>query len=198
MDILLRQERQEDHLLVELLTHEAFRHMALPGRARCDEHFLAHQLRQAAAFVPSLDYVALADGKIVGNIMYVQSSVVEDNGKEHTMLTFGPLSVLPSFQGRGIGARLVTTTIELAKKLPYPAIFIFGHPDYYRRFGFRNAKEFGITTSEGKNFDAFMALELHKGALAGIHGKFYEGDAYQINDRDFEAYEQSFPVKEGD
>lgn len=47
-----------------------------------------------------------------------------------------------------------------AKQLGYKAIIIFGDPNYYHRFGFADAKQYNIQTSDGANFDAFMALEL--------------------------------------
>ncbi len=46
------------------------------------------------------------------------------------------------------------------------AVIIYGNPDYYRRFGFKNARLFGITTAKGANFEAFMALELYKQVIA--------------------------------
>jgi len=48
-------------------------------------------------------------------------------------------------------------------------VLIFGHESYYPRFGFKPASEFGITTEDGKNFPAFMALPLYDGALDGVH-----------------------------
>lgn len=79
---------------------------------------------------------------------------------ELEVLSLGPLTVAPKFQGKGIGSRLVRHSLSVAKILGYDAVIIFGHPTYYPRFGFQEAKEFGISTKEGKNFPAFMALEL--------------------------------------
>jgi len=44
---------------------------------------------------------------------------------------------------------------------------VAGHPDYYQRFGFRLAKEWGITCNLPIPEDALTAMELVKGALAG-------------------------------
>ncbi len=192
MKIELRLEQPEDYREVEELTRAAFWDMDLPGRERCDEHLLAHKLRSIPAFVPELDYVAVEGGKIAGNIMYSKSKIVDEVGKEYETLTFGPLSVLPSLQGQGIGAMLVKKTLEEAAGMGYRAVLIFGHPDYYKRFGFQNAEKFQITTAEGDNFDAFMALELYPGALNGISGKFFYDSVFEIDPREAEVFDRHF------
>ena len=110
------------------------------NRPSCDEHLLVHKLRKIPAFVPELDFVAEVEGKIVGNIMYSRAKVVDETGAEHEVLTFGPISVLPEYQGKGIGKALLERTIAEARRLGYRAIVFYGHPDYYPRVGFRRAR----------------------------------------------------------
>lgn len=193
MNITLRLEQPDDYRTVEELTREAFWGLNHPD---CDEHFLAHRLRKSPGFVPELDYVAEADGKLVGNIMYSKGKVVDDSGNEYETLNFGPLSVLPAYQNSGIGKVLISHTIVEARRLGYRAILFFGHPDYYPRLGFRRASEFGITTSSGKSFDAFMAMELYGGALNGISGRYYEDPAFDIAETEAKEYDKSFPPKD--
>lgn len=193
MKLVLRQENANDHYKVEELTREAFWGYFNPT---CDEHYLAHLLRNIPAFVQELDYVAEADGRLVGNIMYTKAKVVTSNGGEHEVLTFGPLSVLPEYWNCGVGSALVRHTILKAKKMGYRAIVIYGHPDYYLRFGFRSADIFGITTPDGKNFDALMAMPLYDGALDGISGAFHEDPIFNINKKDAIEFDKRFPHKE--
>ncbi|MDL2273733.1 N-acetyltransferase [Oscillospiraceae bacterium OttesenSCG-928-G22] len=190
--VTLRLETPADYAEVERLTYAAFETLSLPGRTSVDEHFLAHKMRSVPGFVPALDYVALLDGRIVGNIMYTKSRVVDAAGGEHETLTFGPLSVLPERQGQGIGRVLVEKTVEEAGRMGHRAILIFGHPGYYHRFGFQNAGDFSITTPEGENFDAFMALPLYRGALDGISGKAYFDPVYEIDKDELAAFNRSF------
>lgn len=193
-DIILRLERPEDYHAVEELTRDAF------WRSRqniCDEHLLVHRLRTIPAFVPELDYVAEADGRLVGNIMYTRARIEDDAGNAYEVLTFGPLSVLPEYQNRGIGKALMLHTFEVARGLGYRAIVIFGHPDYYPRVGFRRASEFGITTADGKNFDPFMALPLYEGALDSIHGRFFYDPVFDnLDEKDVLEFDKNFPPKE--
>lgn len=193
MNIIIRPEKEQDHEEVENLTREAFWDLYKPG---CDEHLLAHKLRNVQAFLPELDFVAEADGQIVGNIMYSISEIIDENKHRHAVITFGPVGVLPSCQKAGIGSALIEYTVKKATELGYQAIIIFGNPAYYHRFGFVNAEKYHITTPEGKNFEAFMVLELYKGALQGITGKYYEDPVFHIEPEELEAFEKKFPYKE--
>jgi predicted N-acetyltransferase YhbS len=193
MNIKIRLENETDYEKVENLTREAFWDLYRPG---CVEHLLAHKLRKVQAFIPQLDFVAELDHQIVGNIMYSQAKVVAANGAEHEVISFGPLSVLPSHQKKGIGTALINHTKKLAEAMGYKAIVIFGNPAYYQRLGFVNAAKFNITTAAGENFEAFMVLELYEGALRGITGKFHEDSVFQIDQAELEAFEKRFPAKE--
>jgi predicted N-acetyltransferase YhbS/uncharacterized protein YdhG (YjbR/CyaY superfamily) len=178
LNIRLRRERKSDRDAVERLTYRAFRNAPPTGSGDDGmEALLARKLRVCDAFVPELDYVAELGGLIVGNIMYTRSGILGENGEWET-LTFGPLSVLPKYQGHGIGGALINKTLTLARETGFRAVLIFGHKDYYPRFGFKPASEYGITTADGENFPAFMALPLRDGALRGVRGRLICDDVY--------------------
>ena len=193
MDVTIRLEQPNDYRIVEELTREAFWGLHHPD---CDEHLLVHRLRKISAFVPKLDFVAEANGKIVGNIMYSMSKIITNENVEYETLNFGPISVLLEYQNRGIGKMLMMRSISEAKRLGYRAILFFGHPDYYTRFGFKWAKEYNITTSWGDNFDAFMAMPLYEGALDGVSGRYYEDPVFEISEEDKNEFDKGFPYKE--
>ena len=79
------------------------------------------------------------------------------------------MSVLPEFQNRGIGSRLVREGLAACQEAGYDIVVVLGHVGYYPRFGFAQAKDFGLD-SEYEATDAFMVLELTKGALAAVSG----------------------------
>jgi predicted N-acetyltransferase YhbS len=192
MEILLRLEEEKDFRLVEELTREAFWDVHFPG---CDEHLLIHNLRGAKEFVKALDFVATYNDRIVGNIVYVETKV-KNTGKEYTVVTFGPLSVLPEFQNLGIGSKLVNHTMQLSKEMGYKAVIIYGDPEYYKKFGFKESKEYKITNKENKYPAALLVYELYPNALNGIEGIFDEGAAYEIDKKDAEEFDKKFPLKE--
>lgn len=193
MKITVRLEEENDHRKVEFLTREAFWNVYKPG---CDEHLLVHNIRKVSAFIKELSFVACDDDEIVGNIIYSEAKVINDKNNEFEVLCLGPIGVLPSYQGQGIGSLLMNYSIEKARQLGYKGVILFGKPSYYQRFGFIDAKEYGIKTSSGENFEEFMGLEFYDGALKGISGKFYEDEIFKIEKDELELFENDFPYKE--
>ncbi len=192
MNIIIRNTNEKDYKITVNLTREAFWDIYKPG---CDEHLVLHKMRKVPAFVNELDFIALTDEKVIGNIVYTIAKVVNDK-EEFTVLCMGPLAVLPEYQNKGVGGMLLKHSIEKAKEMGFKAVIIYGNPDYYHRFGFVDSKEFNIQTSTGDNFDAFMTLELYNGALKGVFGKFYEDNVFQTDKEETELFEKEFPYKE--
>ena len=190
--ITLRREEPADHRAVDLLTREAFWGTEGPG---CNEHLLVHRLRTAASFVPELDWVAELDGVVVGHVIYTRAQVIGPDGT-WDVLTFGPLSVLPEQQSSGVGSALMRRTLAEAARLGHRVVVVYGHPDYYPRFGFRRGVDVGITAPGGATFDALMALELVPGGLDGVRGEFHEDPVFHdLADADVAAFDATFPPK---
>lgn len=195
MKIVIRLENEDDWREVELLTRKAFWQKERINKigVGCDEHYLAHTLRKAPEFVPELDFVAEADGQLVGNVMYSKAYVQMPDGTRHEVLNFGPLSVLPEYQKLGVGSALMRHSLKTAARLGYGAVIFFGHPSYYPRFGFKEAKEFNITTCNGDNYPSFMAMELIYGDLDGVTGTFHESPLYNVDPQKAKEYDAKFP-----
>ena len=192
-DITLRNERETDFRAVEELTREAFWNVYVPG---CCEHYLAHEMRAAPQFLPELDFVAERDGRLLGSILYARTRIVDAAGREHPVITFGPLSVLPEYQGQGIGSLLVEHSKKRARELGFPAIVICGDPRYYGRFGFEPAEKYGIRDGIGLFAPALQICWLDPEARRQLPGRFEDGPAYQIDERKAEEFDRSFPQKE--
>ncbi len=193
MAIVIRPERPGDYRETEIITREAFWDVYKPG---CDEHLVAHKLRETAAFVRELDLVACEGERIVGNIMYTKARVLGPKGEVREVLCLGPVSVLPEQQGRGIGGRLIKESLARAREMGFAAVFLMGNPAYYSRFGFRKAEEFGVLTSDGKSHDYFMGLELAPGRLGGLSGNFFYDESFHVNAGELEEFEKLFAKKE--
>lgn len=194
MNIHIRNEVPADYRIVEEVVRDAF--WGAMNHPTCDgEHLLVHKLRQTPICVPELDFVAEVDGRIAGHVIYSTAQIVTDEEQTVEVLTFGPLSVHPDYKRAGVGSALMHHSIEEAARLGYRAILFYGHPDYYPRFGFHRASEYGITNPNGRSFDALMAMELYDGALDGITGRFYESDVFDIDQQELEEFEKSFPAK---
>ena len=192
-NIKLRLEEPEDYKTVENLTREAFWNVHVPG---CNEHYLMHIMRKSNAFIKELDIVAEVDGRIVGNIVYTKAKILGDDGNSYDVICFGPISVLPKFQGRGIGGMLIEHTKNLAKQLGYPAILIYGDPEYYSKYGFVEAKTYGISTPDNMYAVPLQSCELYSRPLQNCEGRFYEDIVYEINEVEAIEFDKSFPEKE--
>lgn len=192
MELEYRPERPEDFRAVEEVTREAFWNHYVPG---CCEHYLVHILRESEVFIRELDTVAVLDGDIVGNIVYVKAHIQKDDGTAAEVISFGPISVLPEFQGKGIGSGLIRHTKELAAVLGYHGILIYGDPDYYCRVGFVPAETYGIGTADHMYADALLACELVPGALSDSRGCFLEAGVYEVEEQDVLEFDKSFPER---
>ncbi len=192
IDLIIRNEQKEDYRTVEQLVREAFWNLYVPG---CNEHFVLHNLRKSNDFIPELDFVAEKDGQIVGQIAYSRGIIKGKGAEDKAVITFGPVSVLPAFQRRGVGSALVIHTINLARDMGYLAICIYGDPRYYSRFGFRCAEKYEIKTADDKFAVALQILELKQGALNNSSGQFIESAAFAVDESESAQYDATFPLK---
>lgn len=137
--ITIRNEEEKDRAEVEDVIRKAFWNLYIPG---CNEHYLAHIMRSHPDFLPELDFVIELDGKIIGSIMYTRNKLIEENGNEKNILTFGPVCILPKHQRRGYGKQLLEHSFERAAAAGYDVIVIFGSPNNYVSRGFKSCKKF--------------------------------------------------------
>lgn len=197
MTLTIRCERKEEWREVEELTRRTFwskKNMERLGGIGCDEHYLCHVLRGVPEFIPELDLIAIHGERIVGNVMFTAGYVKSTTGERRVVLNFGPLSVLPEYCGIGVGSALLRCAVETARRFGYGGILFFGHPTYYPRLGFADAREFGITTSAGTNFPAFMGMELIPNYLRQLGGgAFFVSPHMEISADDAQVYDVQFP-----
>lgn len=192
MDLLIRNECENDFGQVEYLTREAFWNLHVPG---CDEHYLVHVLRNHPDFIPELDFVAILENKIVGNIMYAKSYLLNEENIKLETITFGPVSVLPQFQKRGIGSALIRHSVKRAIASGFKAVIIEGHPHNYCKYGFVGSKSVNVSDSDGKYPYSLLVLELEKGCLLNHTWKYYPSEVYNINEKKSQEFDKLFPPK---
>ncbi|MFC1954344.1 GNAT family N-acetyltransferase [Chloroflexota bacterium] len=196
MEIKIRLEEEKDYRRVEEITRSAF---SYPGRIErggigCPfEHWMVHTLRQIDG-IKELSFVAEVKGLVIGHIIYSHARIETIDSRSVPVLNLGPVSVQPEYQQKGAGKALMRATIAKAKELGYGAICFYGRPEYYPQFGFKEAKKFGITDSNGANYPSFMAMELKPGYLKDVHGKYFESTIYDdiLNRAAVKEYDKAF------
>jgi len=148
----IRNETIEDHSAIDQIHERAF-----GGQA---EAALVRAIRPTA--LASL--VAVVDDAPVGHVLF--SPLPLRRGAESiAAAALAPLAVLPEHQRCGAGSALTRAGLERLESCP--VVIVLGDPAYYARFGFRPAAGFGVTGEYAGAGNAFMALELSAGALAG-------------------------------
>ncbi|MFC9387909.1 GNAT family N-acetyltransferase [Streptomyces venezuelae] len=146
---LTRQETVEDVPAVRPLVAAAF-----GSEAEAD---LVDALRRdPGAWLPGLSYVAEAsDGSVAAHALITRCRV---DGVPVAALA--PVSVAPAHQRTGAGQAVVRAVLDAARLRGEPLVLVLGHPEYYPRFGFVRASEYGIRPGFEVPDEAMMALVL--------------------------------------
>ncbi|MBK8760512.1 MAG: N-acetyltransferase [Sulfuritalea sp.] len=129
-EALIRNEIAADADAITAVTLAAFATLEISQHT---EQFIVKALRAAGALAVSL--VAELYGRVVGHVAF--SPVVLSDGTPdwHGL---GPVSVLPAHQRQGIGKALIRQGLARLQAMGARGCCLVGHPDYYRKFGFRN------------------------------------------------------------
>lgn len=155
----VRPERPDDVPAIRRVNEEAF------GRA--DEADLVDLIRERGKTVRSL--VAVSADRVVGHILFT-AVTIEASRRVAPALGLGPVSVLPSHQGRRIGSLLVRTGLAACRDAGHGCVVVVGHPEYYPRFGFVPARQYGVAWEHPVPDEAFMLVELRPDALGTSGG----------------------------
>ena len=144
---IIRDETDADVTAITEMTVAAFKSLEISGHT---EQFIIEALRAANAL--SLSLVAEIDGHVVGHIAFSPLTISDGTQNWYGL---GPVSVLPEFQRQGIGKALIQEGLSRLKELNARGCCLVGHPDYYRKFGFKNVSDL---VCEGVPQEVFFAL----------------------------------------
>lgn len=195
-NIVIRLEKKEERREVENLVRESFWNVYRPG---CLEHFVLHELRNDADFVPQLDLVMLLDGRIIGQNVFVRAAIKSDGGEDLPIMTMGPICIAPEFKRQGYGKILLDYSLERAKEMGCGAVCFEGSIGFYGKSGFTYASEFGIRyhgLPEGADQSFFLCKELAAGYLDGVTGEYSTPAGYFVDEAAAEEFDKQFPPKE--
>ena len=170
MAITIRSEQQTDIETIYRIEAAAFE-----GEAHAD---LVNQLRAEEELI--LSHVAVVNDKIVGHAAYSLVTVT-DGDIVQRFPALGPIGVLPSYQGRGIGSALVRAGLEAMSNMEYGLVFLVGSPLYYPRFGYQPAQPLGFTSDyveDESRHEHFMVAALDEGAFGNVRGHVRFHDAF--------------------
>lgn len=167
-NIFVRDELPEDLVKIRKVNTEAF---DTETEAR-----LVDRLRKTGIHLISL--VAEVHGKVVGHILFSPVKV-EGNKLTPAIAALAPMAVLPEWQNKGVGSRLVEIGLKKCKDYGYDAVVVLGFPEYYSRLGFVPSVKYGIDSEYEVPPGIFMIQELEENSLKGVSGTLKYHQAFK-------------------
>jgi putative acetyltransferase len=157
MNIKIRNESVADCPVIEDVTISAF--LNAPHTSHT-EQYIVNALRKAGALTISL--IAEAQGTVIGHVAVSPVSISDGTSG---WFGLGPISVLPEFQRRGVGAQLMRESLSVLRDRGASGCVVLGDPAYYGRFGFRADARLALP---GVPPEYFQALSIDSSQPQGI------------------------------
>jgi putative acetyltransferase len=145
--IVIRSETDADLKAITEVTVAAFKTLGISNHT---EHFIIEALRASGALTLSL--IAEMDGPCDRSYCFSPGTISDGTQNWYGL---GPVSVLPRYQRQGIGKVLIREGLSWLKDISAQGCCFAGHPDYYRKLGFKNI--LGLV-HEGVPQEVFFAL----------------------------------------
>ena len=82
----------------------------------------------------TISLVTEADGVVIGHVAF--SPVTIGSRKNWKGYILAPLGVVPEYQNRRVGSKLIENGMDRLSKMGVNTLFVYGDPKYYGRFGF--------------------------------------------------------------
>lgn len=167
----IRQENVNDYEQVYNVIKTAFEKAK---HSDGNEQDLVVELRKSNSFIPELSLVAVNENKIIGYILFTKVKI-----GDNTELALAPLAVLPEYQKKGVGTKLIKEGHKIAKQLNYNYSIVLGSNKYYPKLGYISASKYNIKAPFNVEDDYFMAIKLNENAKA-ISGIVKYDEAFGI------------------
>ncbi|WP_105903249.1 GNAT family N-acetyltransferase [Vibrio gangliei] len=152
----------------DILTIDALLKSAFPSSA---EAKLVRSLRENSRFTLSL--VACSDeGEVIGHVLFTPVTL---NGEDLGWQGLAPVAVKEEYRQQGIAEALIRSGLDSLLEFGYSTCVVLGEPNYYARFGFKDAEPLGFVSvyNDHPEFTpgAFQIMSLEEdGSFEGLSG----------------------------
>ncbi|MDA9470125.1 GNAT family N-acetyltransferase [Enterococcus sp. 5H] len=164
--MLIRLENEQDFAAIYSFTKEAFKTAKVKDG---NEQDFVERLRKSEDYLPSLAFVAEENNEIIGHVMLTKVRIKGEN-QIFEELILAPLTVRLDQRNKGLGSQLMNKAEQAAISQGYQAIVLIGDPQYYGRFGYTRAEQFGIVSDSGIPSDYLLIKKIGQTELANIAG----------------------------
>lgn len=165
----IREETLADHDRINKITEEAFRPMPFSNG---DEQYVIGRLRASGRLILSL--VATIENQVVGHVAFSPAMIEGELGGWYAL---GPVSVLPDYQGQGIGSALIEAGLHTLQKKQAQGCILTGNPSYYHKFGFAVASEYAPANEPKDYFMVNQFTERKPSGVFAFDSAFYDQQA---------------------
>jgi len=154
----IRPENIYDHDAISQTTIAAFEDHPYSQQT---EHLIINELRTVNVLTVSL--VAVINEQVIGHIAFSPVNISDGTCDWYGL---GPVSVLPEFQGQGIGSQLIKTGLSrIMNGIGGRGCVLVGPPNFYAMFSFVNYPQL---IHEGIPQEVFLALPFTEKVPSGI------------------------------
>jgi putative acetyltransferase len=168
MNIEIRGETGADVAVIEAVTAAAF--LDAPHTSHT-EQFIVNGLRRAGQLTVSL--VAEVAGQVIGHVAVSPVSLSDGTAG---WFGLGPISVLPEYQRRGVGSRLMREALSVLQRQGAAGCVVLGEPEYYGRFGFRADPSLVLPDVPPEYFQAVVFGSYRPRGIVSYHSAFSSRD----------------------
>ena len=173
--MIIRQSGDEDLGAIMAIHESAFGHN--------NEALLTKELLTDPNAAPCLSLIAIMNNKPVGHIIFTRANIA-GAPEDLNASILAQTAVAPEAQGQGLGDQLTRHGLRHLIDTKTDAVFVFGHPFYYPRFGFEPAEKRNLTAPypvPDQHKYTWMVQELKLGALKNLQGQVSCADGRDIS-----------------
>ena len=165
MSVSIRKEKPIDIEPIHDVTAAAFLYAPHTDHR---EQFVVAGLRSSGML--SLSLVAEQSNQIIGHVALSPVSISDGSLEWYGL---GPISVLPSEQGKGVGSQLMRAALAELVNMNANGCVLLGDPEYYKRFAFQSIDGLVLPDVPPEYFQAVRIQGQYPRGTVTYHESFY-------------------------
>ena len=169
--IHITKERKEDYLEIDKLIKASFSGLPYSDGLETD---LISRIRNSDDYISNLALVAKDEDTFVGYTILCPITIKSDKTSDiFKGLVLPIIGVVPEYQNKSIGSKLIEKAHDYANALGYKFIVLIGQPEFFKKFEYTSCSEHGIDFHFQVPDSFGLIKELKNGCLEDISGTIH-------------------------